>query len=356
MLHVDLSSLRGPELRRLLDTTRERGQAQLSYEILQEMAARRERGGKPSPQPRVVEMNLGDPLELEEEPLDDAPLDEPLSLTPEAAPPRGPEDAIPLHMPREAPPPRPPARRTLWPLATFAFGITLGAGLGWWAGGIASQPHAPRIAPDQTPPPAAATVAEAAPAIPAEPPPPPVAPIPAAAAPNAGEPNVAPEALANPPAAAPPPAAAADSDAAPPAAAAELAQIAPVAPAVPKRPAKPATPPAPAPEARTEPRTVASEGEPVRIAPAGPGGCAAQPTPADRTICADPRLQRLQRDLRKAYAEALAAHEDRATLRERQMAWKDQRDGVADPSQLARLYEARIRKLEAATADAKRRK
>src|ERR1700760_1151833 len=130
MLHVDLSSLRGPELRRLLDATRERGQAQLSYEILQEMAARRERGGKPSPEPRVVEMNLGDPLEVEEEPFDEEPLHEPLSLAPEAASPRGPEDAVRLHMPREAPPPREPPRRTLWPLATFAVGISLGAGLG----------------------------------------------------------------------------------------------------------------------------------------------------------------------------------------------------------------------------------
>jgi uncharacterized protein len=67
-------------------------------------------------------------------------------------------------------------------------------------------------------------------------------------------------------------------------------------------------------------------------------------------------LQRLQQELRDAYAEALDAHEDRALLRERQLAWKDGRDGVSDPDRLARIYEDRIRRLKAATAEALREK
>ena len=49
MLQVNLSNLSGPELRRLLDATRSRGEAALSYQILQEMAARREDGGLRGP-------------------------------------------------------------------------------------------------------------------------------------------------------------------------------------------------------------------------------------------------------------------------------------------------------------------
>jgi uncharacterized protein len=88
--------------------------------------------------------------------------------------------------------------------------------------------------------------------------------------------------------------------------------------------------------------------------PALAKGCATQPTPADRTICGDARLRRLQAELRRAYDEALAAHEDRALLREHQLAWRDTRSAIGDPERLARLYEARIRKLNAATAEARR--
>jgi hypothetical protein len=85
-------------------------------------------------------------------------------------------------------------------------------------------------------------------------------------------------------------------------------------------------------------------------------GCAVQPTPADREICASPKLQRLQRDLRRAYAEALQAHQDRTLLRERQLAWREARNSVSDPARLSRLYEERIRKLNAATAEARRQR
>jgi uncharacterized protein len=94
----------------------------------------------------------------------------------------------------------------------------------------------------------------------------------------------------------------------------------------------------------------------ARAAPAGAKACAGAATPADREICADPELRRLQRELRQAYAAALEAHEDRALLRQRQLAWRNDRDTVSNPDRLARLYEQRIRKLNAATAEARRQR
>src|SRR5665213_1017622 len=77
MLNVDLSTLRGQELRQLLDTTRQRGQAALTYEILREMAARRERGdddrprglcgSRRPPEPRPVTLSFGDPMDRDDE-------------------------------------------------------------------------------------------------------------------------------------------------------------------------------------------------------------------------------------------------------------------------------------------------
>ncbi|MFI4951101.1 MAG: lysozyme inhibitor LprI family protein, partial [Caulobacterales bacterium] len=87
--------------------------------------------------------------------------------------------------------------------------------------------------------------------------------------------------------------------------------------------------------------------------PAPSAACAAAPTPADREICGDPQLRRLQRELQRAYVQALDAHQDRALLRQRQLAWRDARNAVADPARLARLYQDRIRKLNAAAADAR---
>ena len=80
----------------------------------------------------------------------------------------------------------------------------------------------------------------------------------------------------------------------------------------------------------------------ARTAPAAPDGCAAEPTPADRQICGDEELRRLQLELRQAYAEALDAHVDRALLRQRQLAWRDARNTVSDPTRLAQLYEQRV--------------
>ncbi len=314
MMQVDLSTLRGPELRRLLDSTRERGQAALSYEILQEMAARRERGGKRTAEPRMVAMNLGDPLddheELEEglvEAREEPPSLAAWDLSPSEAWPEKSHEAPhepgaepPLRM-QTRPPTDPPQRRSGWTVLAFTLGVALGLGLGWWLGGIAREPRPLVVAQG---------AALAAAALPNAPPP-------AAVAAVATEPRVAAEAPPEPPA--PPASEVRESPASSP----------------------PTTDEAPATDATQEEPTIAK-------------GCAAEPTPADRTICGDPRLQRLQRELRQAYAQALEAHEDRALLRERQLAWKDSRDGITDGGRLARLYEERIRKLNAATAEARR--
>jgi uncharacterized protein YecT (DUF1311 family) len=336
MINVDLSTLRGPELRRLLDATRERGQAALSYEILQEMAARRERGGRRSDEPRVITVNLAhDPLdpaeEFREEPSDEAG---PLAAWDQPAP--EPEAHAPLHL--DTAPAAHPAdrRRSTWPATTFAAGVILGGALGWWVSGMVREPRSTAIA--QVVPPAAAPRSAPAPT------PAPVAPIDQAT-------NVAPELPPDPTAL---PTAANPGDSSSPAPdAINLAQAAPAAP--PPAPTTPTTQPSPPPtEQATAPEPV--RGEPVRIAPAGPMGCGALPTPADRTICADPHLQRLQHELRQAYAQALQAHADRTLLRERQLAWKDARDKISDPDRLAQLYQDRIRKLNAATAAARGRR
>ena len=47
MPQINLTALNGPELRQLLDASRRRGDATASYQILQEMAARR--GTAPAP-------------------------------------------------------------------------------------------------------------------------------------------------------------------------------------------------------------------------------------------------------------------------------------------------------------------
>lgn len=334
MSQVDLSTLSGSELRQLLDSARARGQAAQSYRILQEMEARRRRegaGGGRRPLfarrrreagagQRVIDIDLGDPLEPKEEPpalpawnAPEPDAEPALTLAPEpppapapgAPPEAGPEpegDLAPLTLALERSP-RAKARRGTWIAVGFVAGVAAGLAAGWWTAAGLLGP-APFIA--------AAPPAPAAPAEPqmqlevAEPSP---APLPAAVEPEPALPEPPPEPV-------------------------ELAQAAPD--------------PEPLPAALDE----VSPPEPE---PAAADACAAQPTPADRAICESPRLQRLQRELQRAYARALAAHEDRAVLRQRQLAWRDARSEVSDPAQLARLYGARIRKLDAATADARRR-
>lgn len=359
MPDVNLSKLSGSELRRLLDATRARGNATLAYQILQEMAARREVRGRPAfaakrpAEPRIIAVDLGDPLEPVAEPPPEpersAPPAQPEPVagsaprrprgakTPPspiaAAPKSSPKSARPSSVePTPAPAPRPrsvwdddplpeeeveskdrglrlhppslaPARAALArrrvPGAGFAVGIVVGVGVGWWVADRREPPPAAPAAP-------AATLQIAAP----DPLP---APIPAPVAATAAEPAPTPET--------------------------------PAAPPVEPLPDLGADIPSPdATEVATEPTE----------APTAPAdACAAEPTPADRKICGDPELQRLQRELRQAYAEALEAHADRGLLRQRQLAWADARNTVTDPGRLAQLYEERIRKLNAAAAAAR---
>ena len=358
MPQLDLSTLSGAQLRQLLDSARSRGQATLAYQILQEMAARREgrEAGRRLDEPRVVALDLGDPLERRDEPEETPstaqpfPDDEPaLTMDPmaghgrrqprrrKAAPPSAPpaaepsdvwDDDIPPPEPdpedlplqlsstepaRPPPPPYKPRRRMG---AGFVVGIAAGAVagvvLGWGLGETAHDALAPAVAAG---PVQAAALAPAPPA--------PVSMVVAEAAP------------------APAPA----------------TQLEP-ANGLPLAETGEAMPPADVPEIATEtaeaPAPERPKAETVKTATAvGGEACAAEPTSADRTICSDPDLRRLQRELRQAYADALEAHEDRALLRERQLAWRDARNEVSEPDRLARLYEARIRKLRAAAAAAR---
>lgn len=316
MLEVDLSTLRGPELRRLLDATRERGQAAQSYQILQEMAARRERrarggarallpGRRPA-EPRVIEVDLGDPIERRDEPP-------PLASW---GPPPPASEAAASSQPRT----EPGARRSRWPGAGFAAGVTVGVAVGWWAG-TAREPSRP-----PSPPAAAALPAVA---LQSPPSPAPVAPI--------AEPEPAAQDAAAELAAAAPPSMPETGASSP-----DTPNVAQDATAIVTAPAEP------------EPAAMKPASQVARLAGGAARDCAAEPTPADQAICADPRLQHLQRRLRLAYAEALAAHEDRALLRQRQLAWRTARNTISEPDRLAQAYEQRIRKLNAATAAARR--
>lgn len=315
MLQVDLSTLRGPELRQLLDATRRRGQAKLSYEILQEMEARREGGGqRVAAEPRVVGLNLGDPLErepedweadaeeAEAEPAEPGDIDagEPLRLEREPAWEPAPRAA---RVARAPPPPGASGvwgRRLRWAMGGIVAGAASGYALGFWVGTGGGAP-----APAPPPKAAEATIAATASGL--------------------------------------------------------TVLTPPVAPAPPQTNAPPLTvePTAPDPvstsaaELATEPAPEAAPPEIAAVPVARAKGCAAPASPADGAICGDARLEALQRRLRAAYAQALVAHQDRALLRERQLAWRDARDDVTDPQRLARLYEARIRKLQAATAQAR---
>lgn len=333
MPDFDLSTLSGPELRSLLDSTRKRGQAAQAYRILQEMDARRAReprreGGE---RPRTISVDLGDPLDrrdpLDDEPQDAAPpadtFDAELAMALQDRRPARRSTSKPAPKPRRAKrerepswdeaarPPRAERRRGWGPLgiaASVALGIVIGAGvaretlLAPATPAATAYPQAPMLQIDNTAPP------EAAPSTPIE-----TASL------------DAPILETTPPVEEP----------------AAMDAVSASTPASADEPTPDKVEPAPEPVAIS-----ASAPAPAEKACSGP--------PADRLICENPHLQQLQKDLRQAYADALAAHEDRATLRQRQLAWRDARNGVSDADQLARLYQDRIRKLNAATAQARR--
>jgi hypothetical protein len=445
MPQVDLTTLKESELRRLLGVTRESGQAAETYEILKEMAARREGGGglfrarRPA-EPRVIatapddadEASAPDIAQDEDDipplppgwkpqappqqaapppkakrpspekpvaaksfaakpaaakPSDERPAaTKPVIPKPVAATPTTPEPAPfpafkPLPPPRPvrkpaklriakpvapppesapkaasepsplpqmrpltsfrivepepepelklkpgAPPPRPRAHSTWlarWSGPIFAGGVALGVTFGWWAGGVTREllranPQ-PAAFADDAPPPA-----------------------PSEAAMNGGSgPAARPAAHQAKPAVPPKPATTTPS-------AADYVQDAVATETIP-----PDAAPAEVAAAAAKPTDKGSS-PPVRIAVAPPRGCAAEPTPADRTICKTPHLQALQRELRRAYAEAMMVHEDRDLLRKHELEWRDARNEVDEPERLEQLYGERIRRLHAATAEARR--
>lgn len=312
-----------PELRQLLDSARARGHAAQSYRILQEMAARREAEPEPkgrkarkrrADEPRVISIDLGDPLDARDD-FDIPPM-------PGADPQDDPIAGLTLaREPQPEPPQEPSPRKPRARFVTFAAGATMGVVAGW-AGAVATADQMPFALPQLAIPQLAvpdltAFVGSSTPA--AEP------------APDRAEAPPAPTGEA-----APPPA---------------LEVVAAPLNAVTE--AQDAVAEAPLPEAIPTP-VVEAALPPPPPPPVEETACAHEPTPADRAICANDDLQKLQRDLRQAYAKALDAHADRATLRQRQLAWRDARDQVGDPDELAALYEARIRKLNTATTQARK--
>lgn len=80
----------------------------------------------------------------------------------------------------------------------------------------------------------------------------------------------------------------------------------------------------------------------------GPGfDCRAARRAAERLICADDTLARLDRRLAVAYARAMALSPDRNALRAGQRGFLAARDGMADAGAMAALYAARIEQLSA---------
>ena len=79
----------------------------------------------------------------------------------------------------------------------------------------------------------------------------------------------------------------------------------------------------------------------------------ARSTPADRLVCSDLSLRLIDLELKDAYARALNARADPQIVGAGQSAWRRARDEVSDPDRLARLYTQRIRELEAAAAAAR---
>jgi len=320
MPQVNLSSLSGPELRALLNATRERGEAAQSYEILQEMAARRggaqgrERDGlfekRRPPEPRFIDLDPAEPLDPEDDvpplppnwrPTTAAAKIDPAAAAPpnrsrkrkppatpgappaiEARPPIAPAEIEPLPpiagvhfrhfatddiptadpQSRDLPPPREGRgaprgfRRTL--AAVFVGGLALGVPLGLWLSERVQAPQQPTPAAFR-----AAVQAQSPSPQPSRPSPANADPIPEVASKTVAEApaEAEPEPHVSPgPAAGPPPSETAD--------------------------AAGAAPDANAPDAAAQVTARAVQAD----------DCAIAPTPADRTICGDSQLRRLQRD------------------------------------------------------------
>lgn len=111
------------------------------------------------------------------------------------------------------------------------------------------------------------------------------------------------------------------------------------------------TPPVPvAPEA-TPPDVPPAAETPAPVAAAATpehrNACLDLPTPGERLVCGYPSLAILDRRMTAAYERALDAAPNPQGLANAQAAWRRLRDGAWDREQLATMYDARIRDLEA---------
>jgi uncharacterized protein len=77
--------------------------------------------------------------------------------------------------------------------------------------------------------------------------------------------------------------------------------------------------------------------------------CAQASTAVERTICAHPRLSRLDEELATAFTAMLGNVANPAALRERQREWLKERDACRDDACLERLYTRRVAGLRSGT-------
>ncbi len=74
--------------------------------------------------------------------------------------------------------------------------------------------------------------------------------------------------------------------------------------------------------------------------------CRSARTRSERLVCGDPELARLDRELNRAYEDAIASGVGRRTLRREQDSWLAVREAAAaDPDAVAEIYEVRIDEL-----------
>ena len=86
---------------------------------------------------------------------------------------------------------------------------------------------------------------------------------------------------------------------------------------------------------------------PEQAGPSNP--CAGLASPADRMVCASPRLNAADVALQRLYDMALYRTDDPDALRDEQRRWRAVRDQVAEadgPQALAELYAERIQELD----------
>lgn len=96
-----------------------------------------------------------------------------------------------------------------------------------------------------------------------------------------------------------------------------------------------------------EPRQVAVADRTERRAEARPSfACGAARTASERLVCRDPQLARMDRDLNRAFEDAVASGVPRRALRREQDSWLEVRESAADdPEAVADVYALRIREL-----------